>query len=123
MGRGALHGESVFRQKVTAVAKEANPELKLAVFNGGISLAKQVSLFQSARAVVGIHGGALTNILFCRSSVDIFEIGFSSPLAGHYRHLATTMGLRIHLLPLVADERGLGAREVKMQDMEASVVM
>ncbi len=37
-------------------------------------LLEDVQLFQSARVVVGIHGGALANIVWCQKNTHIVEI-------------------------------------------------
>ena len=43
-----------------------------------------VQLFARARVVLGVHGAGLTNLLFCKDAM-VFELGFASPFAGHYR--------------------------------------
>jgi hypothetical protein len=39
-----------------------------------MSLQEQIDLFNSASHIVAIHGGALTNILFCREGAKVIEI-------------------------------------------------
>merc|ERR1712086_974009 len=90
-------------------------------FDGKASPATTVAAFAKARAVVGVHGGALANILFCPSDAVVFEIGFSTPFAGHYRHLAAALGLKMVLLPLAANDRGIGANDISLADSTQAV--
>ena len=42
--------------------------------------AETIALFSGAAAVVGVHGGALANIVFCAKNTLIVELGFDSNL-------------------------------------------
>ena len=50
--------------------------------------------------------------------VQVFEMGFRSPFAGHYRYLATALKLKLILLPLEPDARGIASQEVKLSDLQ-----
>eukprot|EP00927_Polykrikos_kofoidii_P015540 TRINITY_DN16924_c0_g1_i1.p1 TRINITY_DN16924_c0_g1~~TRINITY_DN16924_c0_g1_i1.p1 ORF type:complete len:688 (-),score=124.24 TRINITY_DN16924_c0_g1_i1:132-2195(-) len=115
--RGHLHGEPALEKHLKNIAAEATPVLSFDKFTGNLSPAKTVALFARAKAVVGVHGGALVNIIFCPQDAELFEIGFATPFAGHYRHLARALGLHVSLLPLVTDNRGIAANEVTILDM------
>ncbi|CAE8714837.1 unnamed protein product [Polarella glacialis] len=117
--RSRLASRESLLKGLRQVAEEAG--LEFIEFSGVSSPEASAALFARARAVVGIHGGALTNMLFCREDADIFELGFATPLSGHYRHLGAALGLRTMLLPLKADDRGIGAAEVVLADMEAAI--
>ena len=51
-----------------------------------------MALFSRAVAVVGVHGGALSNILFCRDGTLIVEIAPRSVQSWHYAHAAAALG-------------------------------
>jgi hypothetical protein len=48
--------------------------LKIFEFRKNISSSEQEKMFNSAAIVVGMHGGAFSNIIFCRQSAVILEI-------------------------------------------------
>ena len=78
-----------------------------------------LQLFARARVVLGVHGAGLTNLLFCTDAL-VFELGFASPFAGHYRYLSKALGLRLSSLSLRSDARGMAAREVEI-DLETTL--
>jgi tetratricopeptide (TPR) repeat protein len=39
-----------------------------------LSLAEQITLMQSARQIIGLHGAGLTNMVFCRPNTQVLEI-------------------------------------------------
>eukprot|EP00050_Salpingoeca_kvevrii_P015575 m.48145 g.48145 ORF g.48145 m.48145 type:complete len:625 (-) comp6404_c0_seq2:251-2125(-) len=80
------------------------------------SVKDTIKLFRSARAVVGVHGGAFANTLYCAPATQIFELGFRAPHTRHYAHLAQALDLDYHLYYLNADPRGLGADRVDISD-------
>ena len=49
---------------------------------GTLSVQEQIDLFSAAEVVVGPHGAALTNIVFCRPGARVLEL-----FAGNYVHL------------------------------------
>jgi len=53
---------------------------------------EQVSLFASARCVVGPHGANLANIVFCSTNTPVLEL-FSGVIQPHYLHLSKALGL------------------------------
>lgn len=113
--RSELVGESELTRALAEVAKEALPQLEFITFrsaNGG--LVKEINVFQQARVVVGVHGGGFTNLLFAPTDTIAFELGFTSPFAGHYRHLAAAMGLKLVTINLSTDVRGMGVRKIEV---------
>eukprot|EP00397_Hematodinium_sp_SG-2012_P036132 GEMP01038968.1.p1 GENE.GEMP01038968.1~~GEMP01038968.1.p1 ORF type:complete len:459 (+),score=68.00 GEMP01038968.1:307-1683(+) len=83
-------------------------------FNPGVvSLEEAIKTFQSASTVIGVHGGALSNILFCQAGTKIVELGWPQvPMLGHFRHLSKALNLDHHTVPLKLDQRGIAAAEV-----------
>jgi hypothetical protein len=73
-------------------------------FDGmGMSLLAQVALFSSAKALIGMHGAALSNIVWASEGVDVCEIfasgympscysALTSIRRGHYTALSYTPG-------------------------------
>ena len=39
-----------------------------------LSIIEQISIFNNAKYIIGIHGAGLSNIVFCNKKVKIFEI-------------------------------------------------
>ena len=67
-----------------------------------------VRLFALASIVVGVHGAALSNVLFCRGGASLVEVtmrrAFGFPLGFRdYAHLAAAIGLRYWAVPLELD--------------------
>merc|ERR1712039_971244 len=119
--RGNLKGESALKKQLKQVASQVKPEsLAFKEFDGKLPPAATAKLFRRAAAVVGVHGGALSNMIFCSKDVKIFELGFGTPFAGHYRHLAAALGLQLERLPLRADSRGIGSHSVELEDVAAA---
>lgn len=72
---------------------------------GSVSLEQQVQTFASAEIVVGVHGAALTNLVFCRPGIPVVEIfgaGYVNPC---YRNLCAAAGVR-HFGVVDATPRG-----------------
>ncbi|CAE7585016.1 unnamed protein product [Symbiodinium natans] len=116
--RSLLRNESGFAGQLKHLT---GPKLRYEVFDGSAKPKGTAQLFASARVVVGAHGGALANIIFCPEDAAIFELGFQSPFAGHYRFLAKMFNLRMTLLPLVPDSRGIASQEIALESMEAAL--
>ena len=91
--------------------------LLLHVFDGAEMLIEEaIDLFASATIVVGVHGGALSNILFCRPGAMLLELSVQSSVARHYEHAAVALGLRYASVPLAADQRGVAAANVSLPE-------
>ncbi|WBO60058.1 MULTISPECIES: DUF563 domain-containing protein [unclassified Acidocella] len=59
-----------------------------------LTVAEQISLFQSAETIVAPHGAGLTNIIFCNEGTKILEIHMEGNTNWVYRRLADTLGLK-----------------------------
>ena len=58
-----------------------------------MSVAEQISLFATAEVVIGAHGAALTNTVFCSPGTKVIEI-FAPDYVNHcYRKLSSQVGL------------------------------
>ncbi|CAJ1403877.1 unnamed protein product [Effrenium voratum] len=115
--RSVLAGEPEFSREI----EKAAGWLAFTSFDGGLKPKQTIRLFMRARVVVGVHGGALANILFCQGGTELFELGFRNVFAGHYRFLAQALGLRHVLLPLKPDARGMGSHEVELEDLPGAL--
>lgn len=58
------------------------------------SLREQISLFYNAEVVVGPHGAALANLLWCRPGSLVVELANESYYPPFYKNLASYCGLR-----------------------------
>lgn len=62
----------------------------LVVFDGtGMSLLAQIAMFSSARQLIGMHGAALSNIVWAPESVDVCEIFSAGYLPSCYSALTS----------------------------------
>lgn len=69
-----------------------------AVSMAGRTVAEQAELFASAEAVVGPHGGALTNLVFCKEGTKVVELFGPRYTPGCYWAIAES--LELSYLPL-----------------------
>ncbi len=58
-----------------------------------LSVAEQVSLFAAAEVVIGIHGAAMTNTVFCSPGTKVIEIFAPDYVNPCYRRLSSQVGL------------------------------
>mmetsp|Transcript_13068 Transcript_13068/g.40253 ORF Transcript_13068/g.40253 Transcript_13068/m.40253 type:complete len:451 (+) Transcript_13068:179-1531(+) len=98
-----------FVELKTSIEKEfKDSQHEVVVFPpSGLYIQDVVHLFRDAVAVVGIHGAAFTNVLFCRPGTHILHVGSPSPLSdigpGWYRTFASTFNLTYYGLEATAD--------------------
>jgi capsular polysaccharide biosynthesis protein len=114
-----LDSEETLRSALQAALPQG---VELVLFRGSESnIQETIALFASAAAVVGVHGGALANIVFCAHGTPVIELGLRAPQTRHFLHASLALGLDYHLVLLDADERSAGAARVSAQreDLEA----
>ena len=99
----------------------AQMEHELVIFDGSDGVDASIALFRRAVVCVGVHGGALSNMLW--SAVDhrpvarallLIELTVVSRIAVHYAHTASALGLGYKAVPLEDDGRGVGAANVTL---------
>jgi hypothetical protein len=61
-----------------------------------MSLQEQAAAFHGADWVVGIHGAALTNLVFCRPGTKVVELFGWNYVNPCYRDLCSVVGLEHH---------------------------
>ncbi len=75
-----------------------------------LGLLEQIALFQDARLVVGVHGSALTNIVWCRDLAGLLELAsYPSGISWrntdpHFSVLSRLLGARYQRLRATAEE-------------------
>eukprot|EP01060_Flectonema_neradi_P025907 TRINITY_DN34765_c0_g1_i1.p1 TRINITY_DN34765_c0_g1~~TRINITY_DN34765_c0_g1_i1.p1 ORF type:complete len:657 (+),score=145.79 TRINITY_DN34765_c0_g1_i1:69-2039(+) len=69
-------------------------------------------LFEHARVVVGIHGGAMSNLVFCKPATIVVELGFQTPYAHDYIHMSAAIHFSHTLVLLEPTPLGMGAPTV-----------
>ena len=110
-----LDGAAALRGALAAALEARVPNAELRVFEGGrTKVADAVALFARAAAVVGVHGGALANVVFCAPSTAVVEIAPRSVQSWHYAHAAAALDLRYTRVHLEPDERGIAAQAVAL---------
>lgn len=72
---------------------------------GQLTFAQQVSLFAGARAICGVHGAALTNIVWCASGCEVVELMADNYLNGCFESISAPLGLRHRYLVFPGDQR------------------
>jgi hypothetical protein len=113
--RGEQTGMRNFDERALVNALSAAlPSCDVVVANGSQPLLDNLALFASASAVVGVHGGALANIVACAAFTPVVEIGFPSEASWHYEHVAGALQLRYARVLADADQlhRSVGAATI-----------
>ena len=89
------------------------------------SLPESLALFHGAVGVVGVHGGALSNIMVCRPSTFLVEIGMNTIGAQQYRHVSTALGMRYYFSSVYPDslKRSIAAPFVDFDDKLVSTLV
>jgi hypothetical protein len=65
---------------------------------GKLNFKDQVIYFKNAEYIVSAHGAALSNIIWCKSSVKIIELNGSQDVRWHFAKMANTLNLNYTLL-------------------------
>ncbi len=77
------------------------------VIMDSMSLADQANLIFSARAIVALHGGALSNLVFAAPQSHVLEIFGESYVTGAFLHLANQSRLKhFHIICPEVNQRG-----------------
>jgi hypothetical protein len=74
-GRGLSNHDQVL-QEINKLPAFASKALRVHVFEGEGSIIEQMSVFASARAVVGPHGAGFSNLMFAPEGTTVVEIGW-----------------------------------------------
>ena len=67
----------------------------MTVFDGKLPINEALALFSQAAVVVGVHGGALANVVACGEGTLLVEIGFTAGYTRHYAAVALGLGWSI----------------------------
>jgi hypothetical protein len=111
------------RSLIEALQESIPATLDFTVFDGGkVSPSESIELFSSAHAVIGVHGGALSNILFCQPGTAIVELGFRAPHSRHYAAMSFGLDLAYSLVLLEPQQQGMASATVSVSaDARAAV--
>lgn len=102
---------------IAAFEALASPTVEIRIFDGGEATPLEAAaLFGRAKVVVGVHGAALANALFCDETAVLVELGFRAAAARHYEYLAFALGIGYERIPLDADARSVAAKRVSVGD-------
>ena len=95
---------------VERLITELGEHADVRVFDSQSLTVKQaIGLFHKALVVVGVHGGALSNVAFCRPGTLLAEIAFRAPQVGERREKPGCSLLSPRLLGPALRARGHGA--------------
>jgi capsular polysaccharide biosynthesis protein len=70
------------------------------------SVREQIGIFRDASLVVGPHGAALANLIWCAPGASLVELVPAAYWNQSYRNLCSAMGLRYHSLVETSDVKG-----------------
>lgn len=87
---GAKHRALIHEGKIAAMLSERGFE---SVDCGKMSVQEQAEVFGSAEVVVGAHGAALTNLVFCRPRTQVVELFSPAYVNPCYRDLCVAANL------------------------------
>lgn len=85
VGRGARNDTELAAELATRGFQSVDP--------GALSWPEQVALFRSASEVVGIHGAALTNIIFRAGPLRLIELHPSAHAETNFRDIAVALDM------------------------------
>lgn len=110
-----LANEDALLAAVRAEASGCPGGAEVVVFDGDkAKVADAIALFSRAAVVVGVHGGALANTVFCRQGTRVIELGLRSPATRHYAHAAFALGLGYSLHLVDHGGQGVAAEDVAL---------
>lgn len=89
-----LVGEADFIARIAQTVTAASADYELVVFDGKMPAVTAMALFSRAAVVVGVHGGALTNIIACAEGSTLIELGFNAGFTRHYASATQGLGMR-----------------------------
>lgn len=58
------------------------------------TLAEQIALFNNAEFIIGPHGAAFANIIWCEPATHLFELFATNYAPIHFRYLSAMMGMK-----------------------------
>lgn len=94
------------------------------VFDAGMtSLRKQAGMFAAAELIVGIHGGALTNLVFSRPGTRVVEIFGWRYVNPCYRFLAAAVGARHYAIldPIPGRQTPITSYELSSAELDGNL--
>jgi capsular polysaccharide biosynthesis protein len=81
-------------------AATGDTRTRVHVFHGAPDATRDaIRLFRKADVVIGPHGGALANIVFCAASTSVLEFCLSQAWARYFAHLALALDQDYWVLP------------------------
>lgn len=83
-----------------------------------LSIPDQIALFRDAEAIAGLHGSALTNILWSSSKTSVFELTPENFMAGAFEWLAKYNELNHHFLVCPVNQKGQTIIRIKDLDSQ-----
>jgi hypothetical protein len=101
----AIHRSLVNEREVCLLLESYGFEI---VDCSNLSVAEQASLFASSAVIVGVHGAALSNLVFCKPGAVVLEIFGSAENQKVYWLISHHMRLRYHYLMAGAVNSGSG---------------
>jgi hypothetical protein len=97
-GAGSVRAVVNEAELIAALRAEVGDDLF--VFDGdGMSVREQIEVFRGARLVVGPHGAALTNILWCSPGAAVVELPVVPRVLNHFAHMALALDLSYRAVP------------------------
>ena len=82
------------------------------------SLKESASLFNSASVVGGLHGAGLTNLMFCRPSTRIIEIGDPNSDCYVFKNISKIQNLNYKFIKPKAISSEFGDMKINIEDLE-----
>lgn len=83
-----------------------------------LSLDEQITLFNKAKIIIGSHGAGLTNIIFCKSSTKIIEIGNPNFDCYVFRNISKIQNLNYSFIKAKSAISEFGDMTINIQDLK-----
>lgn len=101
-----------FAQLRSAI-EQTFPSLDVKLFPAVADMDTAISLFSSARVVVGIHGAGFQNVMFCRPNTTVIHMGFG----GQYQWLSRAFKLSHHIIIIPGLTRNSRSTEIDVSSV------
>lgn len=114
--------EEEFIKRLNKALEQRRVVAEVIVHNGDeMPFGQSLATFRQAAVVVGVHGGALSNIMACAPGTIVIEVGFTTAAARHYHHISRSLALDYRLVEVEQDAlfRGLGAPTIAFDEERA----
>lgn len=109
------HNKLVNNAQIIEYLKEKNFSI---IRLSELSFDEQIKLFYNAKLIIGSHGAGLTNLMFCRPSTRIIEIGDPNSDCYVFKNISKIQNLNYKFIKPKAISSEFGDMKINIEDLE-----